>query len=141
MALRARPPALWESAAPRLALRQARVHLPAPASEIAGDRSIRRSAHPMRSAVVFVRQWIARGRARFRTWRLDQRAAPVLRAIDPRAFAAIRARYRDTDPCPGSSKYLDLHTWVRIAVERATALGLDRARRCEVLDLGTGCGY
>jgi hypothetical protein len=88
-----------------------------------------------------MRQWIEQGRERVRTWRLDRRAAPILARIDPARFAAIRARYGDTDPDPGSSKYLDLRPWLRIAVGRALGLELDRTPTCDVLDLGTGCGY
>lgn len=88
-----------------------------------------------------MRRWIARGRARLRTWRLDRRAAPILAGIDAGRFAAIRARYRDADPDPGWSKYLELRAWTRIAVERALGLALDRGPACDVLDLGTGCGY
>jgi len=88
-----------------------------------------------------MKRWIARSRARVRTWQLDRRAAPILAGIDAPRFAAIRARYGDADPDPGWSKYLDLRAWMRVAVERALRLALDRNPACDVLDLGTGCGY
>jgi hypothetical protein len=74
-------------------------------------------------------------------WRLNRRAASIIGSIDANRFEAIRARYRDTDPDPGSSKYLDLQSWIRVALGRAHGMKLHRRRACDVLDLGTGCGY
>jgi SAM-dependent methyltransferase len=81
------------------------------------------------------------GLERWRTRHVARRARAIIRTIDAARFTAIRARYRDADPDPGSSKYLDLETWVPMAVGRAHAMNLHRSRGCDVLDLGTGCGY
>jgi SAM-dependent methyltransferase len=85
--------------------------------------------------------WVDQGRTCLRAWRLDRRAAPIIDGIDADRFEAIRARHRDADPDPGSSKYLDLRVWVRVAVGRALGMDLHRRGTCDVLDLGTGCGY
>lgn len=72
---------------------------------------------------------------------MDRRATAIIGSIDADRFEAIRARYHDTDPAPGSSKYLDLQRWIRVAVGRARGMNLHRRPACDVLDLGTGCGY
>jgi len=88
-----------------------------------------------------VGDWIERSRAVWGAWRLDRCAAPILGGIDARRFESIRARFREADPDPGSSKYLDLRAWLRVAVGRARGLGLHRRPACDLLDLGSGCGY
>ncbi len=84
---------------------------------------------------------LASGRRRWRNWRLDRRTRSVIDTIDPARFEEIRTRYRDVDPVPGSSKYLEIERWMRTAVRWALDMHLHRGRPCDVLDLGTGCGY
>jgi hypothetical protein len=88
-----------------------------------------------------MRHLFERSLDRWRMRRLDRCASRVIDRIDAERFAAIRARYRESDPDPGSSKYLDLQSWTRVAVGRARGLKLHRRSPCDVLDLGTGCGY
>ena len=88
-----------------------------------------------------MRQLIESSRGRWSSWRLDRCARSIIDTIDAPRFAAIRARYHDVDPAPGSSKYLDLPRWIRVAVSLARGMNLHRRRACDVLDLGTGCGY
>jgi hypothetical protein len=95
----------------------------------------------MRCAEASLRDWIERSRAAYGAWRLDRCAAPILASIDASRFEAIQAQYRDAAPSPGSSKYLDLRAWLRVAIGRARGLKLHRQPAGDVLDLGTGCGY
>jgi hypothetical protein len=42
--------------------------------------------------------------------------------VDSVRFESIRARYAGVDPKPGSSKYLDIEHWMRVAVCQALHL-------------------
>jgi hypothetical protein len=108
--------------------------------EIPGSASAPSADAPF-SRIPLLKHRLASGRRRWRGWRLDRRARSIIDTIDPARFEEIRARYRDVNPAPGSSKYLEIERWMRIAVRRALDMGLHRQRGYDILDLGTGCGY
>lgn len=69
---------------------------------------------------------------------------PMLRALDPARLAAVRARYldaRDGGGVGNSAKFADADYWLKVNVERAQDLGLDRRKGLRILDLGCGAGY
>jgi hypothetical protein len=72
-----------------------------------------------------------------RRWDLPR----ILRSVDMTRFGELRAKYRDAAPDPGYSKYLDIKTGMRRALDSVYELDLHRAHAKSVLDLGTGCGY
>ncbi len=84
---------------------------------------------------------LAACRGNWRRWRVAHTARRLVSGLDAERLAAIRARWRDADPEPGYSKYLEIERWMRVAVHWLHDAGLARERSCRVLDLGTGCGY
>lgn len=66
----------------------------------------------------------------------------ALKAIPQEGFEKINAQYKDYDPYPGYSKYLNIKPWMLDNVWRAHLLGLDHPHpRKTILDIGTGNGY
>ncbi|MFM8319546.1 MAG: hypothetical protein ACKOC5_01425 [Chloroflexota bacterium] len=65
----------------------------------------------------------------------------IIRKINGPGFRDILERYKDRDPDPGYSKYLNLNQWISKQIDEAYRLKLHRQRGLKVLDLGTGCGY
>ena len=56
-------------------------------------------------------------------------------------FKKIEEKYKNFDPPPGYSKYLNLKPWMLDNVWRAYILGLNKSSPKNILDIGTGNGY
>lgn len=65
----------------------------------------------------------------------------ILQTIDAERFAVCRELYKDANPYPGSSKYLDIRKWMADKVTEAYRLKLNKAKNLSILDIGTGAGY
>lgn len=65
----------------------------------------------------------------------------TLKSIDPTGLHEIQQKFKDFDPYPGYSKYLDIRPWMLDNMWRAYILGLDRTSGKSILDIGTGNGY
>jgi len=65
----------------------------------------------------------------------------VLRSIEPVELDKIKNEFKDYDPYPGYSKYLDVEPWMLDNVWRAFILGLESGSSKNILDIGTGNGY
>ena len=76
-------------------------------------------------------------------WRLRQRrdARRIVRALESDRLVAICAKYRDANPDPGYSKFLDIEFWMRQNLALFEQLDLHPSPRMEILDLGCGAGY
>jgi SAM-dependent methyltransferase len=89
------------------------------------------------------RLWCAIRRRRYRS-AIDRTTRSILETIDVPEF---RRRFTDNPAYAvhgdkGSSKYLHLERWLRVAVERYYAFGFLRLPRgSRILDLGCGSGY
>jgi hypothetical protein len=65
----------------------------------------------------------------------------IVARIDRKGLSEIFEQYKNTDPAPGFSKYLDAPTHVARAVRHARALGLHASPPRRILDIGSGAGY
>jgi SAM-dependent methyltransferase len=65
----------------------------------------------------------------------------ILKTIDIQEFKVFQARYKDADPTPGYSKYLDLRPWMINKLIYFYLLGLHKSKPLRILDLGTGAGF
>ncbi|MEI6764184.1 MAG: hypothetical protein WCM76_01000 [Bacteroidota bacterium] len=66
----------------------------------------------------------------------------AISSIDEKKLSAIIQKYKDFDPAPGYSKYLDIKPWMLDNVWRAHLLRLNLKKPSKnVLDIGTGNGY
>src|ERR1700726_2441270 len=65
----------------------------------------------------------------------------VLARLDPAAAAQLRAKYPQSPGAPKINRFADIPYWIRINVERAQDLWLDRSTPLRILDLGCGAGY
>jgi SAM-dependent methyltransferase len=70
---------------------------------------------------------------------VDQRR--ILAGIDRGAWMRLRERYPHRPDAPRINRFSDVHYWLRINVERAQDLWLDRSQPLRILDLGCGPGY
>ena len=87
----------------------------------------------LRSALEHVRRW---------SHPVDCRR--MLRALDGTRLAELRARYLDAKDGGGvgnSAKFVDADYWLKVNVERAQDLQLDRSKPLRILDLGCGAGW
>jgi hypothetical protein len=73
--------------------------------------------------------------------RIDRTVNSILKTIDMEQFQKFQVKYRDVDPAPGYSKYLDIRYWLRDNLNYVYRLKLNRSTSLKILDLGTGCGY
>ena len=65
----------------------------------------------------------------------------VLETLDPKKVAELRARYPQGPDFPKINRFADVPYWIRINVERAQDIWLDRTPPLQILDLGCGAGY
>ena len=56
-------------------------------------------------------------------------------------FKKIKEKYKNFDPPPGYSKYLNIKPWMLDNVWRVYILGLNKSSPKNILDIGTGNGY
>ncbi len=80
--------------------------------------------------------------ARRRLHPVDTRA--MFARLDPPVWADLQRRYDGAqagDETRNSDKFSDANYWIKVNVERAQDLGLDRAQPLRILDLGCGAGY
>ena len=61
--------------------------------------------------------------------------------VNKSAFSEIQKKYKEVDPYPGSSKYLDIGVWMQTALSRARLLKMAQRKRSTILDLGAGAAY
>ncbi len=66
---------------------------------------------------------------------------PVLASIDLNEFKKYQKKFKDADPAPGASKYLDISYWMEKKLYDVYALGLHRSKPVNIFDIGTGFGY
>ncbi|HVF71106.1 MAG TPA: class I SAM-dependent methyltransferase [Chthoniobacterales bacterium] len=80
-----------------------------------------------------------------RAWRRAERHLhpisynAIVAGIDPARLAEIKARYADSTE--HYAKYADVQRWIRLNIERAQDLKLQRSNPKSILDLGCGCGF
>ena len=65
----------------------------------------------------------------------------ILRGIDRKAWDDLRARYPQRPDAPRINRFSDVDHWLKINIERAQDLWLDRSPPLRILDLGCGPGY
>jgi SAM-dependent methyltransferase len=65
----------------------------------------------------------------------------ILETLDPGKVAELRARYPQGPDFPKINRFADVPYWIRINVERAQDIWLDRTPPIQILDLGCGAGY
>lgn len=65
----------------------------------------------------------------------------ILGSISPSAIANLRERYPVGLAFPKINRFADVPYWLRINIERAQDLWLDRSPPLNILDLGCGAGY
>jgi SAM-dependent methyltransferase len=65
----------------------------------------------------------------------------VLKTIDFTQFKSYQERFRDADPHPGYSKYLDIRFWMADKLMYFYILNLHKSKPLRILDIGTGTGY
>jgi 2-polyprenyl-3-methyl-5-hydroxy-6-metoxy-1,4-benzoquinol methylase len=68
-------------------------------------------------------------------------ADTIVGTINQTGFKDIYNHYKDADPYPGSSKYLDASTHVARAVNNIHKLALNQKQGLSLLDIGSGPGY
>src|SRR5437764_13954073 len=61
--------------------------------------------------------------------------------IDRAAWAGLRKRFPSRAGAKQINRYDDFDYWLRVNVERAQDLWLDRSPPLRILDLGSGAGY
>lgn len=73
--------------------------------------------------------------------KIRKNLAFMLRDINQRGFSEVVAEFKDFDPYPGYSKYLDIKPWFIDNLWRCYILGLNISSKKNILDIGTGNGY
>lgn len=63
-----------------------------------------------------------------------------LSTVNKSKLQDITNRFRDFDPHPGASKYLDIAAWIPKFINHAQHLGLESKKSFNILDIGTGPG-
>jgi SAM-dependent methyltransferase len=61
--------------------------------------------------------------------------------IDRAAWTQLQSRFPDRPDAPRINRFSDIDHWLRVNIERAQDLWLDRTRPLRILDLGCGPGY
>jgi SAM-dependent methyltransferase len=74
-------------------------------------------------------------------WTHPVNARHVLEQLNSAAVAEMRKRYPIGPDFPKINRFADVPYWVRINIERAQDLWLDRSHPLRILDLGCGAGY
>jgi SAM-dependent methyltransferase len=74
-------------------------------------------------------------------WRHPVSVREIMATIDSAAVAKLRKDFPGGPNSPRINRFADVPYWIRINVERAQDLWLDRAPPLRVLDLGCGAGY
>ena len=69
------------------------------------------------------------------------RAQPFLEGLDPREWHTLREEYPHRPGARRINRYDDFDYWIRINIERAQDIWLDRSPPLRILDLGSGAGY
>lgn len=64
-----------------------------------------------------------------------------LSKLNSERLIQLAEQYRDVDPYPGFSKYLDAEEYVRVALCHLQLAGLVDRQPLSLLDIGTGAGY
>ncbi|MGA8656573.1 MAG: class I SAM-dependent methyltransferase [Chthoniobacterales bacterium] len=67
--------------------------------------------------------------------------AQLLKGLDPSEFRRLRAKYGVAGETKAWPKYVDERRWLKLAIEQAQELCLDRRKPSRILDLGSGAGY
>lgn len=65
----------------------------------------------------------------------------IFGGIDRAAWARLRERYPHRPDAPKINRFSDIDHWLKINIERAQDLWLDRSPPLRILDLGCGPGY
>jgi hypothetical protein len=65
----------------------------------------------------------------------------LIKSINPVELNKIQTEYKNYDPAPGYSKYLNIKPWMLDNVWRTFILGLNNSSGKNILDIGTGNGY
>lgn len=65
----------------------------------------------------------------------------LVAGLDPTRFQDLRSQYPYRPGSPRINRFEDVDYWIRINVERAQDLWLDRSPLLRILDLGCGAGY
>jgi SAM-dependent methyltransferase len=65
----------------------------------------------------------------------------IVNGINRKAWDDLRARYPQRPGAPRINRFSDIDHWLKINIERAQDLWLDRSRPLRILDLGCGPGY
>jgi SAM-dependent methyltransferase len=76
-----------------------------------------------------------------RRWTHPVSARRILATIDVAEFAKLREQYSYRPNARRINAYEDAAYWIKVNVERAQDLWLDRAPPLRILDLGCGAGY
>lgn len=69
---------------------------------------------------------------------------PLFARLDRQAWNALQRRSAgesSSEDTRNSDKFADADYWIKVNVERAQDLGLDRSKPLRILDLGCGAGY
>ncbi len=74
-------------------------------------------------------------------WRRPLSVAAMVRELESKGFAQIRAKYENPEDKKGWPKYVDAGHRLDLATKQARALHLDRRPPLRVLDIGSGAGY
>jgi SAM-dependent methyltransferase len=65
----------------------------------------------------------------------------IANGLDRKAWADLRARYPQRPDAPRVNRFSNVDYWIKINIERAQDLWLDRTPPLRILDLGCGPGY
>lgn len=72
---------------------------------------------------------------------INNQTNKIIDTIDMARFNEIYNKYKDSSPYPGYSKYLELKSCIKITLFNIYRLRLQKSKRLNILDLGTGAGY
>lgn len=73
-------------------------------------------------------------------WKAGLPTQHLLSSIDQEEFRKL-LKYKDDTGHPQYKKYFNAPYWLRLNVQRALYLGLNRAKPMSILDIGSGFGY